>query len=217
MIRYYSINLYNIFKYTFYFDIIRTHNYNNFIYFAFSYSKKNDDKHFPVLILFSYPNSTDNSSDLYEFLINNYNSTIHDLSVSLQNDVRIENNIFGYIFDSILIQNISNCLNLQLISSPSEKSIKSNTSLSKSESIKLNFIDKNYSSFDCNIEYIPVSTEPDLNTYDDYPGQIETSNDFKKEKYYGRLTYYYIYLSESLSDNYIDVNCHLCLDRNLSL
>jgi len=205
-VRYYFINLYDIYKYTIYSDIIRTHNYNNFISFAFSYIK-NDDKHFPVLMLFSYPNSTDNSSDLYEFLINNYNSTIDDFSV--------------YIFDSILIQNISNCLNPQIISSSSNKKIiESNTSLSKRESIKLKFINNNYSSFNCNIEYIPVSTEPDLNIYDKYPlfkdGKLETSNDFMKEKYYGRLTYYYIYLSESLNDNCADANCHLCLDNNIS-
>ena len=211
----------DIYKYTIYSDIIRTHNYNNFISFAFSYSKENNNKHFPVLMLFSYPNSTDNSSDLYEFLINNDNSTIDDFSVNLWNDVRIENNIFGYVFHSILIQNISNYLNPHLISSSSNnKIIESNTSLSKRELIKLKFINNNYSSFNCNIEYIPVSTEPDLNTYDEYPiykdGQKETLNDFKKEKYYGRLTYYYIYLSESLSDNCTDVNCHLCLDKNKS-
>jgi hypothetical protein len=61
-------------------------------------------------MLFSYHNSTDGSFDLYEFLINN-NSTIKDFSVNLENEVKIENNIFGYVFDSILIQNISNCLN----------------------------------------------------------------------------------------------------------
>ena len=118
-------------------------------------------------MLFSYPNSTDNSSDLYKFLINNYNSTINDFSINLENEVKIENNIFGYIFDNISIQNISNCFNIQLISSSSNnKIIGSNTSLSKGESIKLNFIDNNYSSFNCNIEYIPVFTEPDLNIYD---------------------------------------------------
>ena len=201
---------------------IRTHNYNNFISFAFSYINiEYSYEYFPALILFSYPNSTDNSSDLYEYLINNYNSTIHDFSVNLKNDVKIENNIFGYVFDSILIQNISNCLNPQLISSSNNKSIEDNTSLLEDELIKLKFNDNNYSSFNCNIEYIPVFTEPDLNTYDKYPesieGQNETyDNDFKKEKYKGRLTYYNIYLNESLSDNCTDVNCYFCLEKNKS-
>ena len=112
--RYYSINLNNIYKYKIFFDI-RTHNYNNFISFAFSYCQNNldcykdDDEHFSALILFSYPNSTDNSSDLYKFLVNNYNSTINDFSVNLEKEVRIENNILGYVFKSILIKNISNC------------------------------------------------------------------------------------------------------------
>ena len=226
------INIFNDSKYkTRYYYIgykingyIRAHNYNNFISFAFSYVKyvgyNYQYYYFPALILFSYPNSTDNSSDLYEYLINNYNSTIDDFSVNLKNDVRIENNIFGYVFDSILIQNISNCLNPQLISSPSEKNIKSNTSLFEGELIKLKFIYNNYNSFNCNIEYIPVFTEPDLKTYDKFPqlieGQNETDDDFKKEKYYGRLTYYSIYLSKNLSDNCTDVNCHFCLYENKS-
>jgi len=210
-VRYYSISLSNIINSIFYF-FIRTHNYNNFISFGFSYCNNT----FAALMLFSYPNSTDNSSDLYEFLYNNYNSTINDFSVNLWNEVRIENNIFGYIFDSILIQNISDCFNPQLISSLN-KSIESNTSLSENELIKLKFIDNNYSSFNCNIEYNLVLTEPDLKIYDQYPESIdgqneESDDDFKKEEYYGRLTYYYIYLNESLSDNCTYVNCNLCLN-----
>ena len=147
-------------------------------------------------MLFSYHNSTDSSFDLYEFLINN-NSTIKDFSVNLENEVKIENNIFGYVFDSILIQNISNCLNPKLISSLNNYNIESNTSLLKGELIKLKFNDNNYSSFNYTIEYIPVLTEPDLKAYDQYPiyieGQNETSNELMKEKYKGRLTYYNIF------------------------
>ena len=223
-VRYYSINLNNIYNNKIFCFLIRTHNYNNFISLGFSYCNYNDydncNNSFAALMLFSYANSTDNSSDLYEFLINNCNSTINDFSVNLWNEVRIENNIFGYIFDSILIQNISNCLNPQLISSLN-KSIESNTSLSEGELINLKFINNNYSSFNCNIEYILVLTEPDLEKYDQYSesidGQNETTNDdFKKEKYYGRLAYYYIYLSKSLSDNCTDVNCSLCLNSDKS-
>ena len=221
-VRYYSIDLYNIYNYKVY-RYIKTHNYNNFISFAFSYCNYNDEdygKNFSALMIFSYPNSTDNSSDLYEFLIKNYNSTINDFSVNLWNEVKIENNIFGYVFDSILIQNISNCLNIQFFSSLN-KIIESNTSLSKDELIKLKFSKNNYSSFNCNIEYISILIEPDLKTYDQYPESIyeqnETSDDeFKNETFFGRLTYYYIYLSESLSDKCTDINCHLCLDRDKS-
>jgi len=102
-VRYYSINLNNIYYDTEIYSGIRTHNYNNFISFAFSYCKIYYDwsiKYSAALMLFSYPNSTDNSSDLYEFLKNNYNSTINDFSVNLENEVRIENNIFGYILDT---------------------------------------------------------------------------------------------------------------------
>ena len=218
IVRYYSIYLEN----KIYTDI-RTHNYNNFVSFAFSYYYNNGNKYYSGLMLFSYPNSTDNSSDLYEFLINNYNSTINDFNVSLENDVRIENNIFEYDFYGIIIQNISNCLNPQLITSLNN-SIKSNTSLLKDELIKLKFSDNNYTYFNCNIKYIPVLIEPDLDKdYKNiqYPiyqvGPSRTSSfNFEKEKFYGRLTYYNIYLSESLSDNCNFANCLLCLDRNKS-
>lgn len=69
----------------------------------------------------------------------------------------------------------------------------------------MKFNDNNYSSFNYTIEYIPVLTEPDLKAYDQYPiyieGQNETSNELMKEKYKGRLTYYNIYLNESLKSD----------------
>ena len=191
---------------------IRTHNYNNFISFALSYCDNFENKYFAGLMIFSYPNSIDNSSDLYKFLINNYNSTINDFNVNLRNEVKIVNNLFEYEFNSILIQNISNCTNPKLISYPSNTIIGINSSLSEDDLIKLKFNERNYSSFNCNIEYIPVLIEPDLKLYD----ENSIDKKLRREKYYGRLTYYSIYLNESLNDNCTDHNCNLCLDNNKS-
>ena len=156
---------------------LRLHNYNNFITFAFSYCKtddcgKNTDIYYSSFMIFSYSNSTDINFDLYQYLLDNYNSTINDFSINLEDYVKIENNIFGYIFNGILIKEIINCYNLQLFSSISNKTIYSNYTLDKNETIKINFIENNFSSFNCNLHYSYIITEPNLQDYDEYPEYI---------------------------------------------
>ena len=232
-IRYYSFNITNLYKFKI-FNEIRIHNYNNLVVFAFSYCNCNytkvsscpctEDKedHYSSLMILIYPNSTDNSNSyLYEYLIENYNSTINDFEINLEKEVRIENNIFGYIFNSILIIDKFNCDNIILFSSLNKsKEISSNYSLAKNEKIKIDFKDNNYSSFNCNLQYRYEITEPDLDIYDNYcdnkDGGDETGESFQKEKYLGRLTYYNIILNESFSNNCIDINCNICLNKSKS-
>ena len=204
---------------------LRLHNYNNFIAFAFNYCKVQKcgddlDQYYSALIIFSYANSTDNNSDLYQFLFNNYNSTIQDFSINLENDLKIENNIFGYIFSGIMIIDLKNCDNPSLISSKSNNIININDTLRKDETIKLEFNENNYSAFNCNLQYSHIITEPDLKEYDAYAtfieGKNETNDDFKKDTYIGKLTFFNIILSQSLINDCEDDNCDLCLENNKS-
>ena len=222
-LRYYSVNINQLKGYFFHGDI-RSHNYNNYIAFAFSFCESSkcggdDDTFYSALMIFSYANSTDNSSDLYQFLIDNYNSTINDFAINLKTYLRIENNIFGYIFNGIIIIDLLNCNNHSLISSSSNEILNINSTLDENETIKLEFNENNYNSFNCNIQYRHIITEPDLTQYDTYPDLIEGTNEtidnFEKGKYYGKLTNYYIILSQNLSVNCED-NCKLCLKNDSS-
>ena len=53
------------------------------------------------MLIFSYPNSTDNYLYLDQYLYN-YTSN-NNITINLTNEVRIENNIFGYVFSGIEI------------------------------------------------------------------------------------------------------------------
>ena len=148
-IRYYSLNLYNIENIVLYMDLI-IHKYNNLISLGFSFCNNfscgtNDNEYYSALMILSYPNSTDKECDLYEYLKNNYNSTINDFSINLENEVRIENNLFGYKFYGIVLLNFENCNNPTVISSlNSNNAITSNYNLKKNETLKLMFKPNNY-------------------------------------------------------------------------
>ena len=68
------------------------------------------------------------------------------------------------------------------------------------------------------MEYSYIITEPDLEKYDSLPekkeGEDEDITDYKKELYFGKLSYYNIILSKNLTDNCKDINCHLCLKES---
>ena len=219
-VRYYSINLYNLYGYKIHSDI-RCHNYNNFIVLAFSHleNDNNDVDTNVALIFFSYSNSTDNNIYLDEYLTSN--SSLNNIEINLENEVRIENNIFGYIFSGIEINNLLNCGNLNLISILNNQTIHPNYILSKNEKIKMEFSGINYNAFICNLQYYYIITEPDLDEYDMYPILIDGYNEtndinYEKEEYYGRLTYYNITLKQNLSSECNDITCNICFMNNKS-
>ena len=197
---------------------MRIHNYNNFLAFAFSHES---DTFYNSLLIFSYPNSTDNNVDLIPKIFQVSNNS--DIFINLENEpIRIENNIFGYIFSGISIYALEDCDYLNLISSISNNTINPNYNLKKNESIKLSFNKKYsiYNEFMCNLQYSYKITEPNLECYDKYPkfidGDNEINDEFEatKEEYIGRLTYYNISLNESLTRECEDTNCELCLQNN---
>ena len=215
-IRYYSIQILNFYKFQIHKEI-KIHNYNSLITFAFSYQNKNNQSYYNALMIFSYPNSTDKNFSLYSYFFES--SNINNINIDLKNEVRIENNIFGYIFSGIKIQNLTNCENINLTSNLNNKGINSNYTLKKNEILKLKF--KNYDRFYCNLFYRYIITEPELEEYDKYPYYIDEYNEsseidmyFNKEEYIGRLTYYNIFLNESLSNDCKVSNCNLCLKNN---
>ena len=224
IIRYYSIPIYE-YNYKLHLDI-RTHAYNNFVALAFSYCElsaecKGDGlDHSTTFTILSYPNSTDYNFFLLDYFLET-NSKI--FNINLENHVMIENNIFGYVFSHIIIQEINNnCyFYLQFTSSITGNFIYKNYELKKNETIK--FILSNtynyYEKFICNIIFIYEVTEPDLKesyNYAEYFVEQNKNEGNNKEKYNGRIGYYNITLNETLFTGCEKENCELCLyrDRN---
>ena len=223
-IRYYMIEMFKLYNYKFYREI-RGHNFNNFISVGFSFCNENnckDDNHnyYSGLIIFSYPNSTDGIIYLKEYLLEN--STYINLNITLNDELKIENNIFGYIFSGVLLENLIDCGMISLNSSFNKERIIPNKTLDINDTIELEFIAyKNSQHFNCNIQYKYILTEPDLEIYDIYPIYIDGTNEtndypFEKREYLGRLTYYNILYEADLIDICNSDNCSLCLIENKS-
>ena len=224
-IRYYTIDLKNHNNIKVY-AALELHNYNNLIAFAFSYngdSAIGKDSISVALLIFSYPNSTDKDLYLNKYLYN-YISNF-SININLTKEVRIENNLFGYVFSGIEINDLFNCDNLQFFSISTSNIIYPNYTLEKNELINLKLVVKNSSNFDnftCIIKYRYKVTEPDLEEYDK---RVNKSDDnfpssyipaLEKGEYFGRLTYYNIILNESLTVICNDTNCDLCFLKNIS-
>ena len=226
-VRYYIINLYHLYGYSVHLQL-KAYIYNNFISLAFSFSSQyiqkcnngqDYDKVCSTLLIISYANSTDSELILDEYLHNNV--AITDIEVNLENEVRIENNIFGYEFLGIEIKDLVNCENLIIMTTLYNKNIYLNYTLQKNEIIKLKFSGNDYKSFICNLQYSYKVTESDLDVYNLYPNIIDESTgtnentNFTKEKYTGKLTYFDIKLNEDLTTNCNDnPNCAYCFESN---
>ena len=99
VIRYYTIQLYKLYNKKFLYEL-KLINFQNYLSLTSSLCSNsqcssNNDDHYSYLIIFSYPNSTDIDFDLINYL-KNTNETISNISINLFNNIKIENNIFGY-------------------------------------------------------------------------------------------------------------------------
>ena len=169
-IRYYILRTFGLYQYKFYLDL-RLYIYNQFIALTSSYCNQkeceNGNTHNSSLIIFSYPNSTDFSKDIVDVLIEK-NIFLENLifNLSLRNIVSIENNIFGLIYNKIIIKTIENCDKINLNSSKNNSEITNDYQLENDEDIKVTF--NNYNLFNCIIGYIYEATEPEYITFEKY-------------------------------------------------
>ena len=224
-INYYSIKIYNLFKLKLYYDL-KAHIYNNFIILGASYCTQefcSNDEHFyySTLMLIGYPNGTDYKFDIINYLQQNNNHSIDNIIFDLSENFTIDNNIFGYVYDSIKIINISKngSINLELLNS--SKSLQTNDSiLNISEKIKIIFKNNIFPCSNYKLEYSYIVTEAEYKDYEkyiNYSKYIKTGNNLTEEiynqqkmKYTGKSLYYEIFLKENLSTNCSNINCSLC-------
>ena len=217
-IRYFIINIFSLYHYKFY-SGLRLDFYNNlFITLTSSFCReKNCGNTYSSLIIFNYPNSTDYSYNIVSELFekNEINLKNLEINIDLSKHVLIENNIFGYASSGIKIS-FKNCDEIEF-------NRESDLLLQENEIItaKFNKI-KNYDLINCTIEFAYQIKEPNYETFENLADKIITAygndnkqifEDKKNNLYTGRLSYYNIYLKDSLTNN-CNNNCSLCYDNN---
>ena len=218
--RYYKIKTFDLYNITF-FQEINTIIYNKFIVFGFNqYTTKNYDS---SLIIFSYPNGTDSNIDAINYLFNNNDISIKNLYFNLSENLTIENNLFGYIYYGIIVQNISIIGDINLVSFLSNKKVEIDNALDKADMLKINFVNNKFE-FELNIQYAYIAIESEFEENEKFPIIITTENEkedeaqFNKnrEKYTGRALFFNFFINQELNLSCDNIGCELCLesDRN---
>jgi len=221
-VRYYSIEFFNLYYLLIYNDL-KAHIYKNFIILGvnscYSGSFDKDILYNTVFMIFGYPNGTDFEINIIDDLLINNNSTIDNLTIDMSEYLQIDNNIFGYVYDGIEINDITSLDYIFLVSSISNKifGFEENQVVSKEEKIKINFTNNYYFKSEYNFVFSYIISEPEYEEYDYYPINVTISygNDNKeifdnnKNKYKGKLINCRIYLYESLTKE-CETNCDLC-------
>ena len=215
-IRYYYSNLFNLYNFR-YPTGLRINLYNNFIAMASSFKNDYYPKAESYLIIFSYPNSTDFDVDITDNLKN-----FSNIYINPNEKCFIDNNLFGYIFYGINIEDYSDGYEL--------KSKNNNTEIHKNNILfnddQIEFVLSKKINFPQNgkIEYAMVLTEPnytEFNQYspiidDSYCGEIDDEEDFfENNLYVGKTSYINIIIdSESITNDCNNENCSLCLKND---
>ncbi len=181
------------------------------------------DIHSSSLIIFSYPNITDKNLNLVDYLFNNNSTQINNLEFDLNENVIIENNIFGYEKKGIKILRIIKNGEFNIISTKTGNNIAEDTFLE--ENIQIKFSDnENYYKMNFTIEYEYYIKKPNYNNYNEYAVYFNNSKrDNNEENEYlkkqnktvsGRIGEIFFYLDTDLTINCNDELCNLCLMEN---
>ena len=214
-IRHYNIKVFKF--YGFYItDELNLNLYNDFLSMAFVIYESNN---FGTFLIFSYANSIDFSIDITNNLISFSNPII-----KLYEKCKIENNIFGYIFEGFQIYNFSEGINLLKLDNQEE--IIKNEILPNNTDIEL-IINKDIKiEGNRRIEYRMVIIEPEYEIYNQYP--IETIKSYcggvcnddidnyntQKLSHFGRISYLDITFDLNKISNDCNENCAICNKDN---
>ena len=216
-IRYYSIMTYELYHYKFLHDL-RINQYGYYLVLAssFCYTKICDlsSDYYSSLIIFSYPVHIDKEVKLEEYIVE---KNILNFEFDLNHEMKIDNNIFGFVFVKTIINSVSlNNVNYKIYSSKYEaKEIKNDYILEEDENIVIKYegdLDY-YDLFEAQIEFYYNMSEPELSIYDEYPESIEGDSNvfFEQKMYKGRVNYYKIILTQQITQSDCDdPRCNLC-------
>ena len=175
-IRFYKINIYNLYNYKIHKELSSIL-YNNFLALSLSVCNslqcedKEKDSFFTTLLIFSYINGTDYNINITSYFSGQENNDNDDINLNFPNDLKIDNNIFGYqINQQIKIISIPNEINLYKIENDNSKTqIQINDEYSPD--MKLMISPKNdviRTDATYYIEYQYQYSEPDYDTFNQY-------------------------------------------------
>ena len=203
--------------------------YNDFIALTFSHklyqNNVTSNECYSSLVIFNYPNSSDNSLDLIEQLILTNKNIENDFCFDLKEKLKIENNIFSYEYKGTQIINFPDNIYLK----KKGVNIKKNEILLDKECLTLSF-PSNYSYLEAanyTIEYAYVLAEPIINiprktsmnfNYSHISNKTGPITDIldkitKMDKnYIGKSSNFNIIIRYPLTTNCQNYSCDLCTD-----
>ena len=127
-IRYYSIETYKLLNYKISEDI-KGFIFNDFIILGTSYCLLGGcdsltwDQYSSEIMMIGYRNKEDDKFYIINYLLLDNNRSIENITLDLSENMIIDNNIFGYIYDGIKIKNIESNGHIYLVSSTSNNII----------------------------------------------------------------------------------------------
>ena len=213
-INHYNIKIKNLYVYVIT-DEAKLTLYNDLIALA-SNGKYNSQEKQASIIIFGFPNSTDFSLDITDYL-----SNLNIIKINFKEKCTIENNLFGYVYEGIKIINISD--GYKLLSFENKIEIKKNDTLYDEGNAELQLTKDLNVNEKGRIIYTMVVTEPNYNTFikyceeiNDYCGSDCSDEEgyFIKNLYEGRNSYFDIIIdSNTITNNCqeINENCVVCL------
>jgi len=220
-IRYYEINMWEKHQHKIYLNI-KAALYNNFISVIYNHCSQtecNKNIHNSSLIIFNYPNSTDNSLNIIQELYNSNKNILNNFYFNFEGKINIENNLFNYVYKGTKILNIPTGLYLR--NTKNGNNLKNESILLKDENVSLHFdSNEKYKKNEYVIEYAYVLTEPNYEYIKNYSNTTKTYGDninekiyYKYNEYTGKSSNFTLIISEDLITNCNDEKCALCFNN----
>ena len=222
ILRYYTINLYRLYQYKIFWEL-RANAYKDFLSITFSFCNsyecsEDNNLHYSAFMIFSYPNGTDTTLNLTDYLLKNNDNNINNITINLVETVYVENNIFGYVFSNVILKEKVGCEDINLLSTKYKEIIVEEVgyNLKEDENIKIEFKNKEYfNNINCTIQYGFIVTEPIFEEDEKYLTKKvgDDKKYFNKEigNYEGKTIHYNIILEHNLHIDCQIKNCDLCV------
>jgi hypothetical protein len=182
----------------------------------------NSNDYYSYLIIFSYPNFTDIDFDLIQHL-KYTNDNITNININLTSyidNIKIDNNIFGYYYKGIKILSYPD--NINLVSLLDNTEIKGNYSLHENENISISIsLEEQNIKNEYIIKLALVVSEPEYKYLNNYITYIDISKGDENEnlyyiakEYIGKTSYFKIIQNGLLSTDCESEECSLCMKED---
>ena len=219
-LRFYKIDIYNLYNYKIYNEISAII-FNNFLTLSLSACNTDDcnfqSNFFTTLLILNYINGSDYNINITSYFQNQENENSEDILLNFPNYFKIDNNIFGYqIIEIIKIVSIPEEINLYKINNDTTKTL-INIGDEYTPDIKFLInpktdVMRNYTTYF--VEYQYPYSEPDYDTFNKYPNIIydypeNTPADAQKDEFNNDRK---IYFGRSIKIKFklCNENCKTC-------